>query len=321
MAQRDASAFWGGAGLVWRRQRVLWWIFAVNFILAFFSIHGVVPRIGNILDHSLAAQRLVNGFDLGAFSELMLQPGISPLSVSPAAMAYSLVFFVFMLFVTGGILEVYRRDSRVSTAEFFESSGAFFWRFVRLLIFLVFCMIPVAIFDVILRTIGNHIDERAISAMTIVWFRIAAGIVLLFLLMVLRLWFDMAEVHSVAQNERRMRRSLAVAWRLTFGNFGRLFWLYFSISVVACVGFGFGLWLWLYVLPPTAITGAFFLSQAMILWWLATRLWQRSAETLWYQRNFVPAAPPALYPPATYPVVAPQTPLPPLPPPSSVDQV
>ena len=320
MAQRDASAFWGGAGLAWRRQRVLWWIFAVNFILAFFSIHGVVPRVGNVLDHSLAAQRLVNGFDLGAFSELMLQPGISPLSVSPAAMAYSLVFFVFMLFVTGGILEVYRRDSRVTTAEFFESSGAFFWRFARLLIFLLLCIIPVAIFDVILRTIDNHIDERAISAMTIVWFRVAAGIVLLFLLMVLRLCFDMAEVHSVAQNERRMRRSLAAAWRLTFGNFRRLFWLYFSIGVVACVGFGFGLWLWMYVLPPAAITGAFFLGQVMILWWLATRLWQRASETLWYQRNFVPAAPPASYTPATYPVVAPQTPPSPLPP-SSADQV
>ena len=321
MGGQKSGFFLAGAGLVWRRQRVLWWIFAVNFVLAFFSIHGVVPRVGNVLDHSLAAQRLVKGFDVGALSELMLQPGISPLSVSPAAMAYSLVFFVFMLFVTGGILEVYRRDSRVTTAEFFESSGAFFWRFVRLVIFLVLCIIPVAIFDVILRTIGNHIDERAISAMTIVWFGIAAGIVLLFLLLILRLWFDMAEVHSVAQNERRMRRSLAVAWRLTFANFGRLFWLYFSISVVACIGFGFGLWLWMYVLPPTAITAAFFLSQAMILWWLATRLWQRSAETLWYQRNFVPAAPPVSYTPATYPVVVPETPPSPMPPPSSADAV
>lgn len=321
MAERDASAFLAGAGLVWRRQRVLWWIFAVNFILAFFSIHGVVPRVGNVLDHSLAAQRLVNGFDLGAFSELMLRPGISPLNVSAAAMAYSLVFFVFMLFVTGGILEVYRRDSRETTAEFFESSGAFFWRFVRLVILLLLCLVPIAILHRILHSIGDHIGETAVSAMASVWFRIAGGIVLLFLLMVLRLWFDMAEVHSVAQNERKMRRSLAAAWRLTFGNFGRLFWLYFSISIVACIGFGFALWLWMYVLPPTAITGAFFLSQVMILWWLATRLWQRSSETLWYQRNSVPAAPPASYTPATYPVVAPQTPPSPLPPPSSADQV
>ena len=100
MAGPNSGAFLGGAGLVWRRQRVLWWIFAVNFILAFFSIHGVVPRVGNVLDHSFAAQRLVKGFDLGAFSELMLQPGVSPLDVSQAAMAYSLVFFVFMLFIT-----------------------------------------------------------------------------------------------------------------------------------------------------------------------------------------------------------------------------
>ncbi|MHB8410907.1 MAG: hypothetical protein ACYDDI_03055 [Candidatus Acidiferrales bacterium] len=44
--------------------------------------------------------------------------------------------------------------------------------------------------------------------------------------------------------------------------------------------------------------------EAMILWCLGTRLWQRAAETLWYQHNFVPAAPPATYTPATYPVVS-----------------
>src|SRR6185437_5618025 len=307
--------------LVWRRQRVLWWIFAVNFILAFFSIHGIVPRVGNILDHSMAAQRLVKGFDVGAFSELMLQPGVSPLDVSPAAMAYSLVFFVFMLFVTGGILEVYRRDSRVTTAEFFESSGAFFWRFVRLLIFLLLCLIPIAIVRVIASRISGHIEDTAVSAMTSVWFSIAFGVIILFLLLVLRLWFDMAEIHSVAQNERKMLRSLAAAWRLTFGNFRRLGGLFLGITILCAAGFGFGLWLWMYVLPPAAITGAFFLSQAMILWWIGMRLWQRSSETLWYLRNFVPAAPPASYTPATYPVVAPQTPPSPLPPPSATDAV
>lgn len=321
MDRENSGAFLGGAGLVWRRQRVLWCIFAVNLILAFFSVRGLVGRTGDVLNHSLAASRLVHGFDVSALGELALQPGVSPLDVSTTALAYSVVFFVFILFITGGILEVYRRDDRMTTAEFFESSGAFFWRFVRLLIFLLLCLIPIAILHAIANKIGGHIEDTAVSAMASVWFRIAVGIVLLFLLLVLRLWFDMAEVHSVAQNERRMRRSLAAAWRLTFGNFGRLFWLYFSISIVACIGFGFGLWLWMYVLPPTAITGAFFLSQAMILWWLATRLWQRSAETLWYQRNFVPAAPPASYTPATYPVVAPETPPSPLPPPSSVDQV
>jgi hypothetical protein len=320
MERTKAGAFWGGAGLVWRRQRVVWWIFVVNFVLAFFSIHGVVPRTGAVLDHSLAAHRLVNGFDLGALGEMLVQPGVSPLDVSPSAMAYSVVFFVFMLFMTGGFLEVYSRDIRLTTSEYFEACGAFFWRFVRMVIWLLLCLIPIAILHRILRAIANHIGDNAVSAMTGVWCSIVVGIVILVLLLILRLWFDMAEVHCVAQNERRVRRALRVAWGVTFGNFGRLFGMFLVIAILACIGFGFGLWLWMYVLPPTAITAAFFLGQAMILWWLGGRLWQRSAETIWYQGYLARTAEiPA--PAPHYPVITPQMPPSPLPPPLPTDQV
>jgi hypothetical protein len=321
MAQRNSGAFWGGAGLVWRRQRLVWWIFVVNFVLAFFSIHGIVPRTGAILDHSLAAHRLVNGFDLGALGELTVQPGVSPLDVSPAAMAYSAVFFVFMLFVTGGVLEVYRRDIRLTTSEFFEACGAFFWRFVRLVIWLLLCLIPIAILHRILHAIANHIGDNAVSSMTGVWWQIVVGVVIFVLLLILRLWFDMAEVHCVAQNERRVRRALRMAWHVTFGNFGSLFRLFVGIGIIGSIGFGIGLWLWMYVLPPAAIWTAFFLAQLMILWWLSTRLWQRSAETIWYQRYLARAA--EIFPPAPthYPVVTPQAPPSPMPPPSATDAV
>lgn len=313
MARGNSGTFWGGAGLVWRRQRLVWWIFVVNFVLAFFSIHGVIPRTGAILDHSLAAHRLVTGFDLGALNELQLRPGISPLDVSPAAMAYSVVFFVFMLFVTGGILEVYRRDIRLTTSDFFEACGAFFWRFVRLVIFLLLCLIPIGILHRILSAIANHVGEDAVSAMTGVWWQIAAGIVILLLILILRLWFDMAEIYCVAQNERRVRRALRMAWRVTFGNFGGLFGLFLGTAIVACIGFGFGLWLWMYVLPATATLAAIFLGQAMTLWWISTRLWQRSAETIWYQRHLAHAAEAAIPASAHYPVVAPQPPPSPMP--------
>jgi hypothetical protein len=320
MARGGAGAFAGGAGLVWRRQKVLWCIFAVNFVLAFVAIHGVIPRVSDVFDHSMAAQRLVNGFDIGALMELSVQPGISPLDVSPSEIGYSFVFYIFLLFVTGGVLEVYRRDMRLSAGEFFEASGAFFWRFVRLVIWLVICLIPIGILRLIFKAIANGVDAHAVSAMTGVWFRIAFAIVLLALLLILRLWFDMAEVHCVAQNERRVRRALRVTWRLLFGNFGGLFGLFVGIFVVACVGFGFGLWLWMYALPPAAIWAAFFLSQAMILWWIGTRLWQRSSETIWYERHFARVATEAPVSPS-YPVVEPNLPPSPMPPPSATDQV
>lgn len=320
MARGRARAFLGGAGVVWRRQKVLWWIFAVNFVLAFVAIHGIIPRVSDVLDHSMAAQRLVNGFDVGALMELSVQPGISPLDVSPSEVGYSFVFFAFMLFVTGGVLEVYRRDMRLTAGEFFEASGAFFWRFVRMVLWLLLCLIPIGILRMIFKAIANSVDAHAVSAMTAVWFRIAFAIVILALLLILRLWFDMAEVHCVAQNERRVRRALRVTWKLVFGNFGGLFGLFVGIFVVACIGFGFGLWLWMYILPPTAIWAAFFLGQAMILWWIGTRLWQRSAETIWYEGHFARATVTASEPPR-YPVIEPNLPPSPMPPPSATDAV
>lgn len=297
MSAGNSKPFFGGARLVWRRQRILWWIFAVNLILAFSSIHGMIVNSGAVLDHSLASDRLVHGFDISALGELALQPGISPIDVSATSFGYGLVFFVFMLFLTGGILAAYLRDTGLATAEFFEACGAFFWRFVRLLIFLLLCLIPIALLHSVFHSLGGKIEETSVSPMASIWFRVAGGVIVLFLLMVLRLWFDIAEVHSVAQIERKMRRALAAAARITFGNFGRLFWLYLRISVISWVGFCFGLWLWMFVLRPEALTSALILSQLMILFWIGTRLWQRASETLWYQQNApvptpVPAPPP-----------------------------
>ena len=45
-----------------------------------------------------------------------------------------MVFFFFMLLVTGGILEAYRSEQKLTMSEFFQSGAACFWRFLRLLI-------------------------------------------------------------------------------------------------------------------------------------------------------------------------------------------
>ncbi|MGH9710080.1 MAG: hypothetical protein ACRD37_06005, partial [Candidatus Acidiferrales bacterium] len=74
MAGQNSGAFLAGAGLVWRRQRVLWLIFAVNLILALFSIRGIAGRTGDVLNHSLASDRLVHGFDVAALGGLAQQP-------------------------------------------------------------------------------------------------------------------------------------------------------------------------------------------------------------------------------------------------------
>jgi hypothetical protein len=302
-------AFFAGAFLVWTRQGILWWIFAVNLILAFLGAHSLAHSLGpNFLNHSLeSSRRLVHGFDVTALAELASLPenplrGMGSIYVIP-----SFLFTLFMLFMTGGILVAYYDDLRLDAAGFFEACGRHFWRFVRLLIYFLIALIPVAILGSIAGKIYNDIDEAAVSPYSAPIFMLAAVIFLLFLLLCLRLWFDMAQVISMAKDERKMYRMLRCSASLVRHNFGSLFWLYLRISVIGWVLFGVGLYVWMARLRPENTPAAFLVGQLVILSWLGTRLWQRAAETAWYKQYrlayyaAVPMPPPAPVAPVDIP--------------------
>jgi len=301
MAAKESGIVIGGWRLLWRRQSLLWWVYAVNLILAVFATLPVVLRLSRVLNSSLAADRLYHGFDLPTFIELASHPDVALAAHVPGAALFAIVFFVFMLFLTGGILASYRQEQKPSRGEFFRACGAFFWRFVRLLIFM-------AIIVGLILLVGNRIrhwsDTLAAESpyeKLGFWVELSGGLLLLFILMCVRLWFDMAQVRAVAEDERKMRRTFLTAFKLTFSNFGTLFWLYLRISLVAWIGLLVGFWVWLRFVRPEWVWVSFLLQQAVILLWLGTRLWQRASETLWYRRRYpvpVPAIPPAA-PPAS----------------------
>lgn len=277
-----------GAGLVWRRQRVLWLIFFVSLFFAFLATRGMVAHAGEALNHSLdATPRLVQGFDISAIVELSTQPEDYLSSAHAAFGGFPLVFAIFMLFVTGGVLAVYERDQTLTFGSFFEACGEHFWRFVRLAIYFAIVLIPIVLLAAGAHAWHDHIDKVSISPFTAMHFYIAAGLVLIFLLMCARLWFDMAQVIAVAEDERRMHVALRRAARLFCGNFGSLFWLFLSIEIVAWIVFVIGLHIWMSHLPPQATTAAFWLGQFLILFWIATRLWQRASESTWYRKYLV----------------------------------
>ena len=283
MAEGKPKTFWGGAGIVWRRQVILWWIFLANLVFAVLGTLGTDMRAARTLDHSLSAQRLVHGFDLAAVGELLVQPEAPLVLREPAFYISAFLFGIFFLFASGGVLVSYYRDKKPTTAFFFQASGDFFWRFVRLALLFLLVLIPVGILVKLANITTDRIDDRAISPYPAVWFEVGAAMGILFLAICLRLWFDMAQVVAVAKNERRIRTALRGALSLLRKNFGSLFWLYFRISLLAWVIFGASLLYWTSYLGPESLGREFLLAQLMIVFWLATRLWQRASEVLWYR--------------------------------------
>jgi hypothetical protein len=310
MTGTKQGTFFSGAAMVWRRQRILWLIYVVNFVLVSFGTYEAKERVAKILNHRLAAAKIVKGFDLGAVVELGTHPELPFQSLHSGLFHSSLLFLVFMIFATGGILATYYSGERLHAGAFFEACGHHFWRFFRLILYLVPASIPIGILGAIASRMYDRIDTKAISPMPAVHLLEAAIVILLFVLICVRVWFDMAQVIAVAEDERRMRTALRRAAGLFRHNFGSLFWLYVRVSLLAWIVFAAGMHIWMYHLRPDSFLAPFLLSEFIIVFWLASRLWQRASESIWY-RNYqrAIASSPAYEPPPVTapPVVPPET--------------
>ena len=70
MAEGKPNVIREGAHVLWRRQRVVWWLYCINLSLGLIGTLPMANNVGAVLNHSLAAQHLVKGFDLSFFAEL-----------------------------------------------------------------------------------------------------------------------------------------------------------------------------------------------------------------------------------------------------------
>jgi hypothetical protein len=262
----------------------LWWIYAVDLGLSFFATRPLMKAIGPILNNSLAADRLYHSFDLGTLADLLARPEVDTHVLAGAPILAAAVFLVLMLLFTGGILKVYHEDRTFTTSEFFGAGGQFFWRFVRLLIFLLIALIPVDLIKWGFKAWSDSLSEHFAQPAPSVTVNIVGKLVVLSLLLTVRLWFDIAEVGAVAEDEYAMHRSAVRAFRLIWQNLRALFWLFLRPILAAGLGTALALWVWIRWVPHQAVTSSFLLSQAVILLWIFARLWQRSSETLWYQQ-------------------------------------
>jgi len=274
---------------VWRYQRVLWWMFFVNFVLAILGARPGVTRMHEVADHSIRSQRLADTFDVGDFSALASNPEVRLFSGHSASLHFATVFFLFAFFLTGGILEAYRADRRLTTREFFEACGSYFWRWVRLLILMGFVVAPLLVAASRLSSWTGTL-MLDVSRERLAFWLLLLGLVLIgLLLMSVRLWFDMAQVRTVVEEETGMWRNAGRAFKLTFGNFGSLFWMYFRISLLGWIVFAAGLYVWA-KMPSARFEWTILILELVVLWGFGIRLWQRACEMIWYQRRFLVVA-------------------------------
>src|SRR5437899_11394215 len=99
---RTRSILVHGLGIAIRRLPAFLWTYAFNLALALALCLPFNVQISNLLDHSLAAQRLSSGFDLGTIATAVMRvhegnPGqASAMSSHASVPLYLLLYFLLV---------------------------------------------------------------------------------------------------------------------------------------------------------------------------------------------------------------------------------
>jgi hypothetical protein len=298
-----------GFGMVMRNQRYLFWFWLLNLTLAEFGTAAFRRSAHAILDHSLYADGLIHGFDIGVLVDLLAKPDFGRMnSMAMPAGYFAFVFFLFTAIFLPGVFAGYASTHRLPREDFFRACGRNLWRFIRIMIT---AGIVMGIFAGALFAANRAIVRKATqSTNEVLPFELQiTGLAVIFLIMTtLRIWFDLAEADTVLNDQRGVRKSIASAFKHTFGSLGRLLGSYLVSTLAAVVFLLGGLWIWMKLVAPESIVGAFVIAQITLFLLLIPRFWQRGiAVSYWQQRRLTPVA--AIEPAEATPTAVPPAPI------------
>ena len=284
---RHRSIFIHGLGITLRRFPVMLWTYIFSLGLALlFSIH-LYRQFSAVMGHSLAAQRLISGFDLGTAIEAMMR-----ITDSPAGGAISgisgvpLCLFLYFLLVPGTLF-CYLTKSPARLSTLIHEGLRHFWPFVRITIVTVIISAIILVPLLALQNVwSTHVDQIFVGRTSFLLRMI--GIVILFLVVtLLRLYFDLVEVYTVQLGmrirssggpDRRVRHTFGPAWRTFRHRFSEAWPVFLFLTLLGAAAVILTARVSTHMLAQTRVWPMFLFAQLGLFLMLFTRFWQRGAE-------------------------------------------
>lgn len=282
-----------GFARVMRNKRYIVWFWLLNLTLAEFGTAAFRRSAHAVLDNSMAADRLLHGFDLGTWIGLLMRPEFGQFNaMSMPALYFSFLFFLATALFLPGVFLGYSSNYRLRRDSFFRACGENLWRFIRLMFVAAIVM---GIFAGVLFGINSAIVKKAGESTNelLPFILQMTGFAVIFLIMTtLRIWFDLAEADVVLSDQRAVRKSIWAALKQTLKNLPALLGSYVLITIVAAIILLGGLWVWMKAVAPESIVDAFLVAQLTLLLLLIPRFWQRGVVvSFWQQRMLIPIEP------------------------------
>jgi len=219
---------------MYETKRLVIIYYLTNLIFAVLLVAPFRTVLNRFAGQSLMGAELAGRMDIDFLLEFLFNKNDLPFIFISMILIMAVLYGAFSLFLSGGAFTIFIRKEKYSSALFWGSAGAYFWRFVRLCLW----MVPVLgilfslqfLWTLIERIIWGSDPYQHISFWGD-WIELGlryVGILLTFIIL------DYARIYTVITNESIMRKSLLQSLRVVLHHF----WQTFGIAcVIFILGF------------------------------------------------------------------------------------
>ncbi|MEM1319828.1 MAG: hypothetical protein AAGG75_06195 [Bacteroidota bacterium] len=298
---KSIRAYFSGWWYSFRKIKMWAILFFFNFLIAFICTLPLLHLLDERLGNSLSLQKILPDFDYTVYNDIMHEYGEGISVIINQSWIQVGLFFLLWIFLTGGVLEVFKnREERFRFGDFCRSCAYYFWRIFRLTAYflgvhiLLFTMF-VGLFAALTGSGPGEFESELVLVST---FQVLAPIYLLLTALVLMVQ-DYIKVRIVREDPTFLTLPIwkSVGWVVR--NLGSVFFLY----LLNAVGFFLLAYAyWLYNKTGKINSGAtlliaFVIGQLFVWLRIGSKLVNLASATILYERSIPPAPPASPEPP------------------------
>lgn len=286
---RSRSILIYGLGIALRRFPAFLWTYAFSLLIAAGFCYPMKVELANMLDGSLAAQRLFSGFDIGTAvaAAMQLHEGAGGEATTLISHGAIPVYLLMYFLLVPGTLYCYITRTHARLSTLLRQGIIYFWRFVRItVITLVAAALMLGPLVVAQLRWDDFVNERFVGrgALTL---RLCGLLMVLLAASLLRLYFDLVEAYTVqlgtehrpsGKQDRRVRHTLGPAFHLLQAHLLRAWFVFLLLAVLGAVGAFVLNRLAVHMLAQPKVWPMFLVAQAGVMLMMFMRFWQRGAE-------------------------------------------
>ncbi len=262
------TAYREGLSTIFRHRRMWAQLFFLNILFVGIIAHPMKSLLSDTIGHSLDVNRSLGRFDYPFLSDFLNLYGDRLNVILDHSFAIILLYFVFSVFLMGGILTtVVHNTEKYKFSEFWSGSARYFWRIFRLTFY--FLVIHVLVFLLVgsLFAKGGLNPLEMESDVTLIKNLQWAVPLLVILSILVAMFHDYAKIRIVSEDANPIAKAIVESVRWVFRNFFKCLALYLLNFLIALILLGIYWWLQ-EALQPDSIASiflAFFLTQIFIV--------------------------------------------------------